>query len=73
MVFIPLYTGRLFHCYTLDESICHFMGFGSVFVAFIIFLMVILLPHDVDPDQTPHDRSKLGLHCLSMILLRVSR
>ena len=23
---IPLYTGRLFHCYMSDKSICHFRG-----------------------------------------------
>ena len=28
--FNPLYTGGLFHCYMLDESICHFRGVGSV-------------------------------------------
>ena len=33
----PLYTGGLFHCYMLDESICHlklsglFCGFYSIF------------------------------------------
>ena len=26
----PLSTGRLFHCYMLDESICHFRGVGSI-------------------------------------------
>ena len=26
----PLYTGGLFHCYMLDESICHFMGAESI-------------------------------------------
>ena len=26
----PLYTGRLFHCCMLDESICHFRGVGSI-------------------------------------------
>ena len=25
-----LYTGRLFHCYMLDKSICHFRGSGSI-------------------------------------------
>ena len=25
-----LYTGRLFHCYKLDEFICHFRGVRSV-------------------------------------------
>ena len=29
-----LYPGRLF-----DESICHFRGVGSIFIAFILFLM----------------------------------
>ena len=26
----PLYTGGLFHCYILEESICHLRGVGSV-------------------------------------------
>ena len=26
----PLYTGRLFHCYMLDQSICHFRYVGSI-------------------------------------------
>ena len=26
----PLYTGGLFHCYLLDESICHFRGVRSI-------------------------------------------
>ena len=26
----PLYTGRLFHCYILDKSICHFKGVRSI-------------------------------------------
>ena len=26
---LPLYTGRLFHLYMLDESICHFRGILS--------------------------------------------
>ena len=26
--FNPLYTGELCHCYTLDESICHFRDSG---------------------------------------------
>ena len=26
----PLYTDGLFHCYMLDESICHFRGVGTV-------------------------------------------
>ena len=32
-----------------------------------------MLANNVDHDQTPHDvASDLGLHCLPMILLRVS-
>ena len=29
--FNPLYTGGLFHCYILDEAICHFRGVGYFF------------------------------------------
>ena len=33
-----------------------------------------MLANNVDPDQTPHYvASDLGLHCLPMTLLRVSR
>ena len=33
-----------------------------------------MVANNVDPDQTPHDvASDLGLHCLSLTLLRVSR
>ena len=32
--FNPLYTGGIFHCQKLNDSICHFRG-----VAFILFLM----------------------------------
>ena len=28
--FNPLYTGRLFHCYMMDKSICHFRGVGYI-------------------------------------------
>ena len=34
-----LYTGRLLHCSVLDKSIYLFRGVGSIFFAFIIFLM----------------------------------
>ena len=37
--FHPLYTGGLFHWYIVDESICHFRGVKSNFVAFNLFLM----------------------------------
>ena len=33
-VFNPLCTGGLFHCYMLDESICHFWG-----IRFILLLL----------------------------------
>ena len=76
-VFDPLYTGRLFHCYSLDESICHFRSVGSVLSLLFYFCWKILLANNkdnVDPDQTPHDvASDLGLHCLPMTLLRVYR
>ena len=33
-----------------------------------------MLANNVDPDQTPHNvASNLGLHCLPMTLLQVSR
>ena len=69
----PLYTGRLFQCYTLDESIYLFMVCWVYFVTFILFLMKIILVNNVDPDQMPHYvASDLSLHCLPMTLLRVS-
>ena len=50
------------------------LGMSGLFVAFILFLMEILLGNAVDPDQTPHYVvSDLSLHCLPMNLLRVSR
>ena len=36
LAFNPLYIGELFHCYMLDESICHFGGV-DLFVAHSIF------------------------------------
>ena len=35
--FNPLYTGGLFHCYMLDESICQFRGVGSILPLLQIF------------------------------------
>ena len=32
-----------------------------------------MLVNAVDPDQTPHVAFDLGLHCLPMTLLRVSK
>ena len=44
------------------------------FVTFILFFMEILLANTVDPDQTPHYVvSDLGLHCLPMTFLHISR
>ena len=69
-----LYTGGLFHCYMLDKSICHFKGVQSILLLLFIFLWKILLANNVDPDQMPHHvASDLGLHCLPVTLLRVSR
>ena len=57
----------------LDESIRHSRGVESILSFFSIFVK-ILLANNVDPDQTPrYVASDLGLHCLPMTLLRVSR
>ena len=70
----PLYTGRLFHCYMLDKSICHFRGFESISSLLFYIDGKILLAKTVDSDQIPHYvASDLGLHCLPMTLLQVSR
>ena len=70
--FNPLYTGRLFRCSMLDESICH-LGVSGLFCSFYCFSWKILSANTVDPIQTPHYvASDLGLHCLPMTLLRVS-
>ena len=34
-----LYTSRLFHCYMMDEFICHFRGVGSILSLLFCFLM----------------------------------
>ena len=50
------------------------LGWWVYFVAFILFLMENLLANNVDPDQMPnYVASYLGLHCLPITLLRVSR
>ena len=62
----PLYAGGRFHCYMLDESICHFWDVGSFCRFYSFFLWKILLANNVGPDQTPHYvASDLGPHCLS--------
>ena len=61
----PLYTGRLFHCYMLDESICHFRCLFCYFYS--SFGGKIMLANTVDPDQMPHYvGSDQGLYCLPM-------
>ena len=46
----------------MEESICHFRGFGSILSLVFYFLWKILLVNNEDPDQTPHDvASDLGL------------
>ena len=58
----------------LDESIYHFRGVWSVLLLLFYFCWKILLANNVDPDQMPHYMaSDLGLHCLPMTLLWVSR
>ena len=58
----------------LGESIFHFRSVGSILLLLFNFWRKILLVNNVDPDQMPHDvASDLGLHCLAMILLWVSR
>ena len=74
----PLYTGGLFHCYMLDESICHFRGVWSILsLLLVLFSRKILLANRADSDQIdqmPHYvASDLDLHCLPMTLLRASR
>ena len=70
----PLYTGGLFDCCMLDESICHFRGIGSILSLLFYFLWKTLLANNLDPDKTPHYvASDLGLHYLPMTLLRVFR
>ena len=51
-----------------------FPGCRVYFVAFILFLKENPVSKNVDPDQAPHDvASDLGLRCLLLTLLRVSR
>ena len=57
----------------LDESICHFWAIGSI-CHFYSILVEILLPNNVDLDQTPYFvASDLGVHSWSISLLRLSR
>ena len=57
----------------LDKSISYFRNVVSILSLFIL-LLKILLVNIVDPDQMPHyAASDLGLHCLSVTLLQVSK
>ena len=68
----PFYSGSLFRCYMLDESVCHFRGVGSILLLLFYFGWKILLANNVDPDQTPYYVvSDLGLHCLPITLIRM--
>ena len=74
MSFNPSVTGRLYHCYMLDESACHFRGVGSILLLLFLFDGKFLLANTEEPDQMPHYMaSNLGLHWLSITLLWVSR
>ena len=69
-----MYTGEFFYCYILDKSIFHLRGVVSILSLLICLRWKILLANNVDPDQMPHHvASDLGLHCLPMTLLWVSR
>ena len=58
----------------LDESIFHFKGVRSILSLLFYFQWKFLLANNVDPDQMPHHvASDLGLHCLPMTLLWVSK
>ena len=58
----------------LDESICHFRGVRCILSLLFYFRWKILIANNVDPDQMKHDvASDLGLHCLPITHLRVSR
>ena len=59
-----VYTGRLFHCYMLDESMS-FLGCRVYLYAFLLFLIQNPVIKHVDPDHMPHYvASDLSLLCL---------
>ena len=56
----------------LDESICNFRGVG--FILSLLFYFDGKSCNSVDPDQIPHYVAlDLGLHCVAMTFLWVSR
>ena len=50
-LFNPSYTGGLFHCYMLGESICHFIGVESILLLSFYFLWE-MLANNVVLDET---------------------
>ena len=72
-------TIHLTHCLLVDSSTLIswtspfvILGVSGLFCFY--FIWKILFANTVDPDQTPHYVAPdLDLHCLPMILLRVSR
>ena len=59
----------------VDKSICHFRGVRSILSLLFYFGWKTLLENNVDPDQMADATlsSELGLHCLPVTLLQVSR
>ena len=67
-----LYSGELFHY--VGRVRLTYNGCQIYFVAFILFSMEKPVRKNADPDQTPHYvASDLGLHCLPLTFLWVSR
>ena len=70
----PLYTAGLFHCYMLDDSICHFRAVSSKLLLLFYFLWKTLIANNEDPGPMPHYVvSDLVLHCLPMTILRAAQ
>ena len=65
-----MYTGRSFHCYMLDKSICHFRGVRSNTLSLLFYFCWKILFADQMPHYVGLD---LSLHCLPMIFLQVCR
>ena len=60
-----LYTGGLFHCYMLDETICNFRGVRLSFFRNLYKKMAACFANSGDPDQMPPSAaSDLDLHSL---------
>ena len=73
LILYPLFTGGIFHCYSLEKSIC-ILGESGLFCPIYSIFIKMPIANNEGPYQIPHCVvSDLGLHCLSMTLLRVSR